>query len=81
MIQSGFEMEVKRHWLGRHWYLPGAAGNEINKVCVASWNSGCRAAASRHPVVCILFVCILIADLNLRCHVAFASAVADKRPE
>ena len=32
VIQSGFEMEVKRHWLGQKWYLPGAAGNEINKV-------------------------------------------------
>jgi len=30
--QSGFEMEVKRHWLGKEWYLPGAAGNDINKV-------------------------------------------------
>ena len=36
VIQSGFEMEVKRHWLGQDWYLPGDAGNEINKVCVAS---------------------------------------------
>ncbi|TDL22174.1 AMP deaminase [Rickenella mellea] len=32
--QSGFEMEVKRHWLGRNWYLPGAAGNDINKTNV-----------------------------------------------
>lgn len=32
VIQSGFEMEIKRHWLGQHWYLPGAAGNDINKV-------------------------------------------------
>ena len=32
VIQSGFEMEVKRHWLGQHWYLPGDAGNEINRV-------------------------------------------------
>lgn len=32
VVQSGFEMEVKRHWLGQHWYLPGDAGNEINKV-------------------------------------------------
>lgn len=30
--QSGFEMEIKRHWLGGEWYLPGAAGNDINKV-------------------------------------------------
>ncbi|KAI0917417.1 hypothetical protein AcW1_007385 [Taiwanofungus camphoratus] len=34
VIQSGFEMEIKRHWLGQHWYLPGAAGNDINKVCL-----------------------------------------------
>ncbi|KAF5317567.1 hypothetical protein D9619_013212 [Psilocybe cf. subviscida] len=32
--QSGFEMEVKRHWLGHEWYLPGAAGNDINKTNV-----------------------------------------------
>ena len=25
-------MEVKRHWLGQRWYLPGAAGNDINKA-------------------------------------------------
>jgi AMP deaminase len=33
--QSGFEMEIKRHWLGNEWYLPGAAGNDINKVHVS----------------------------------------------
>ena len=32
VIQSGFEMEIKRHWLGHQWYLPGSAGNDINKV-------------------------------------------------
>ncbi|PPQ68832.1 hypothetical protein CVT25_008880 [Psilocybe cyanescens] len=32
--QSGFEMEIKRHWLGDKWYLPGAAGNDINKTNV-----------------------------------------------
>ena len=32
VIQSGFEMQVKRHWIGHHWYLPGAAGNDINRV-------------------------------------------------
>ena len=81
VIQSGFEMEVKRHWLGQHWYLPGAAGNEINKVCAASWNSKCRAAVFRHSAVCILSVCILIADHSLRYNVACASALADKRAE
>jgi hypothetical protein len=32
VVQSGFEMEIKRHWIGPQWYLPGAAGNDINKV-------------------------------------------------
>jgi AMP deaminase len=27
-------MELKRHWLGQHWYLPGAAGNDIHKTNV-----------------------------------------------
>ncbi|KAJ7913565.1 hypothetical protein B0H13DRAFT_491918 [Mycena leptocephala] len=34
VIQSGFEMEVKRRWLGHQWYLPGAAGNDIHKTNV-----------------------------------------------
>ncbi|KAK0487740.1 hypothetical protein IW261DRAFT_1558788 [Armillaria novae-zelandiae] len=34
VIQSGFEMELKRHWIGHEWYLPGAAGNDINKTNV-----------------------------------------------
>lgn len=25
-------MEIKSHWLGHEWYLPAAAGNDINKV-------------------------------------------------
>ncbi|KAJ7916246.1 AMP deaminase [Mycena leptocephala] len=34
VIQSGFEMGVKCHWLGDQWYLPGAAGNDIQKTNV-----------------------------------------------
>ncbi|CAL1713003.1 unnamed protein product [Somion occarium] len=34
VVQSGFEMEIKRHWLGQKWYLPGAAGNDIHKTNV-----------------------------------------------
>ncbi|KZO96504.1 AMP deaminase [Calocera viscosa TUFC12733] len=34
VIQSGFEMQIKRHWLGHQWYLPGALGNDINKTNV-----------------------------------------------
>ena len=74
VIQSGFDMEVKRHWLGQHWYLPGAAGNEINRVCTTSWNSKCRAPSFRHSVV-------LIADHSPHSNVVFASALADKRSE
>ncbi|KAJ3935906.1 MAG: hypothetical protein NXY57DRAFT_1089910 [Lentinula lateritia] len=34
VIQSGFEMEIKRHWLGHQWYVTGSAGNDINKTNV-----------------------------------------------
>ncbi|CCV00218.1 unnamed protein product [Malassezia sympodialis ATCC 42132] len=32
--QSGWENEIKRHWLGRHYFVPGAAGNDISKTNV-----------------------------------------------
>ena len=32
VIQSGWEMQVKKHWIGHKWYLPGSAGNDIHKV-------------------------------------------------
>ncbi|XP_004342384.2 adenosine/AMP deaminase [Capsaspora owczarzaki ATCC 30864] len=32
--QSGFEDEVKRHWLGDNYHLEGRAGNEIRKTNV-----------------------------------------------
>ena len=25
-------MQIKKHWIGQKWYLPGAAGNDIHKV-------------------------------------------------
>ncbi|KAJ7717026.1 hypothetical protein B0H16DRAFT_448656 [Mycena metata] len=34
VIQSGFEMQVKCAWLGEDWYLPGAAGNKIQRTNV-----------------------------------------------
>ncbi|KAF9016508.1 AMP deaminase [Hymenopellis radicata] len=34
VIQSGFEMELKRHWIGHKWYLPGVAGNDIARTNV-----------------------------------------------
>lgn len=30
--QSGWEMQIKRHWIGDRWYYPGVEGNDINKV-------------------------------------------------
>ncbi|WFD28115.1 AMP deaminase [Malassezia nana] len=32
--QSGWENEIKRHWLGRHYFVPGARGNDISKTNV-----------------------------------------------
>ena len=42
VIQSGFEMEIKRHWLGERWYLPGAAGNDIDKVRLFLYEQLCN---------------------------------------
>ncbi|KAJ9123270.1 hypothetical protein QFC22_001468 [Naganishia vaughanmartiniae] len=34
VVQSGWEMQVKKHWLGRKYYLPGVTGNDIDKTNV-----------------------------------------------
>jgi hypothetical protein len=34
VMQSGFEMEIKRHWLGHDWFRPGAEGNLVDKTNV-----------------------------------------------
>lgn len=34
VLQSGFEMEVKKHWLGPTWFLPGVEGNCVGKTNV-----------------------------------------------
>lgn len=34
VLQSGWEMAVKKHWIGNKWYLPGASGNDIHKTNV-----------------------------------------------
>lgn len=34
VLESGWEMEIKRHWLGSRFYLPGSAGNDISKTNV-----------------------------------------------
>lgn len=40
--QSGFEMEIKRHWLGPDWYLPGREGNLIHKTNVPNLRADYR---------------------------------------
>ncbi|KAH9462805.1 hypothetical protein MJO28_002419 [Puccinia striiformis f. sp. tritici] len=34
VIQSGFEMAIKRHWLGAEWYKSSVEGNAIHKTNV-----------------------------------------------
>lgn len=34
VLQSGWEMQVKKHWIGNKWYFPGLAGNDIHKTNV-----------------------------------------------
>ena len=34
VLQSGWEMEIKRHWLGKYFYRPGATGNDVSKTNV-----------------------------------------------
>ncbi|KAF7348221.1 A-deaminase domain-containing protein [Mycena sanguinolenta] len=50
VIQSGFEMEVKCHWLGHKWYLPGAAGNDIHKAGVTDLKYTYHANLLVHPL-------------------------------
>lgn len=37
VLQSGWEMEIKRHWLGREFAKPGPAGNVISKTNVPNF--------------------------------------------
>lgn len=34
VVQSGFEMSIKKHWLGPEWYKSGVEGNAIHKTNV-----------------------------------------------
>lgn len=34
VLQSGWEMEIKRHWLGTHFFRPGPEGNDVSKTNV-----------------------------------------------
>ncbi|GAA5928637.1 uncharacterized protein JCM15063_003927 [Sporobolomyces koalae] len=43
-VQSGFEMEIKRHWLGPDWYKAGVHGNLIHKTNVPNLRAEYRQA-------------------------------------
>lgn len=34
VIQCGWEMKIKQHWIGKNWYRPGPAGNDMQKTNV-----------------------------------------------
>lgn len=34
VIQSGWESRIKKHWIGKNWYKPGVAGNDMQKTNV-----------------------------------------------
>ncbi|KAF9929364.1 AMP deaminase [Linnemannia zychae] len=34
VVQSGFENKIKKHWIGKSWYLPGIPGNDMAKTNV-----------------------------------------------
>lgn len=36
VLQSGWEVQVKKHWIGNKYYMPGAAGNDIHRTNVPS---------------------------------------------
>jgi AMP deaminase len=48
-------MEVKRHWLGNQWYLPGAAGNDIHKVSCKLY----------YTIICCVHISSLIFKTNV----------------
>ncbi|GAA6002252.1 AMP deaminase [Rhodotorula paludigena] len=54
--QSGFEMQVKRHWLGPEWYLPGRDGNLIHKTNVPNLRAEYRQATLMEEVNMIAMV-------------------------
>jgi AMP deaminase len=34
VAQSGWENRIKKHWIGKQWYLPGIPGNDMAKTNV-----------------------------------------------
>jgi AMP deaminase len=34
VLQSGWENKIKKHWIGKSWYSPGVAGNDMQKTNV-----------------------------------------------
>ncbi|KAG2182456.1 hypothetical protein INT43_007386, partial [Umbelopsis isabellina] len=46
VLQSGWENKIKSHWIGRSWYSPGVAGNDMRKTNVPN-----RRVAFRHETL------------------------------
>ncbi|GAA5978192.1 hypothetical protein JCM11641_001130 [Rhodosporidiobolus odoratus] len=69
-LQSGFEMEIKRHWLGHDWYLPGKVGNQIHKTNVPNLR-----AEYRHATLMEEIEMIAMADSSHSSDSAAADAI------
>lgn len=46
VLQSGWENRIKSHWIGKSWYSPGVAGNDMRKTNVPN-----RRVAFRHETL------------------------------
>ncbi|KAF9101654.1 AMP deaminase [Mortierella sp. AM989] len=47
---SGFENKVKKHWIGKKWYLPGVEGNDMAKTNVPNIRVAFRSETLREEL-------------------------------
>ncbi|KAI1297780.1 AMP deaminase [Mortierella claussenii] len=47
---SGFENKVKKHWIGKKWYLPGVQGNDMEKTNVPNIRVAFRSETLREEL-------------------------------
>jgi hypothetical protein len=52
VLQSGFEMQIKKHWLGENCMIAGPAGNDIQKTNVPTIR-----LSYRYQTLMVYFIC------------------------
>lgn len=50
VLHSGFENKIKKHWIGKKWYLPGVKGNDMEKTNVPNTRIAFRHEALREEL-------------------------------